>query len=109
MLRELGFLPAAGTRLVLGETVAQAAQFVESGSAEAGFVALAAVLSPRLAGRGHWREVPTELHPGVALDHAAVLTRRGAARGEAHVFLEFLAGEEAKATLRRFGYTSPVP
>jgi ABC-type molybdate transport system substrate-binding protein len=53
--------------------------------------------------------VPTELHPGVALDHAAVLTRRGAARGEAHVFLEFLAGEEAKATLRRFGYTSPVP
>jgi ABC-type molybdate transport system substrate-binding protein len=38
-----------------------------------------------------------------------VLTRRGAARGEAHVFLEFLAGEEAQATLRRFGYTSPVP
>jgi molybdate transport system substrate-binding protein len=109
VLRELGFLPAAGTRLVLGETVAQAAQFVESGSAEAGFVALAAVLSPRLAGRGHWREVPADLHPGVVLDHAAVLTRRGAARREAHMFLEFLAGEEAQSTLRRFGYTSPVP
>jgi len=109
VLRELGFLPAAGTRLVLGETVAQTAQFVESGAAEGGFVALAAVLSPRLAGRGHWREVPAGLHPGVTLDHGAVLTRRGAARAEARAFLDFLAGEEAQATLRRFGYTAPVP
>ncbi|MFM9091178.1 MAG: molybdate ABC transporter substrate-binding protein, partial [Verrucomicrobiota bacterium] len=109
VLRGLGLLPAAGTRLVLGETVAQVAQFVESGAAEAGFVALAAVLSPRLAGRGHWREVPADLHPGVVLDHAAVLTRRGAARAEARAFLDFLAGEEAQATLRRFGYETPRP
>jgi len=109
VLRELGFLPAGGTRLVLGETVAQTAQFVESGAAEGGFVALAAVLSPRLAGRGHWREVPAELHAGVTLDHAAVLTRRGAARAEARAFLDFLAGQEAQATLRRFGYATPTP
>lgn len=109
VLRELGLTPAAGPRLVLGETVAQAAQFVESGAAEGGFVALAAVLAPRLAGRGYWREVPAELHPGVALDHAVVLTRRGAARVEAHAFLEFLAGEEAQTTLGRFGYIVPVP
>jgi len=109
VLRELGFIPTADTRLVWGETVAQVAQFVESGSAEAGFVALAAVLSPRLAGRGHWREVPADLHPGVVLDHGAVLTRRGAARAEAQAFLDFLAGEEARATLRRFGYETPIP
>jgi molybdate transport system substrate-binding protein len=109
VLRELGFTPGPGTRLVLGETVAQAAQFVESGAAEGGFVALAAVLSPRLAGRGHWREVPAELHPGVTLDHAAVLTRRGTTRAEAWAFLEFLSSEEARATLRRFGYTVPLP
>lgn len=109
VLRELGFIPTADTRLVWGETVAQVAQFVESGSAEAGFVALAAVLSPRLAGRGHWREVPADLHPGVVLDHGAVLTRRGAARAEAQSFLDFLAGEEARATLRRFGYETPIP
>lgn len=109
VLRELGFSPAAGTRLVLGETVAQAAQFVESGAAEGGFVALAAVLSPRLAGRGHWREVPAGLHPGVTLDHAAVLTRRGADRAEARAFLAFLTSPEAQATLGRFGYTTPAP
>jgi molybdate transport system substrate-binding protein len=108
VLRELGFPPDAGTRLVLGETVAQAAQFVESGAAEAGFVALAAVLSPRLAGRGHWREVPADLHPGVVLDHAAVLTRRGVARGEARAFLDFLDGPEARSILHRFGYATPA-
>jgi molybdate transport system substrate-binding protein len=107
VLRELGFTPGPGNRLVLGETVAQTAQFVESGAADAGFVALAAVLSPRLAGRGRWREVPASLHPGVTLDHAAVLTRRGATRAEARAFLEFLSGEEAQAILLRFGYARP--
>ncbi|MEY3608852.1 MAG: hypothetical protein RLZZ447_1640 [Verrucomicrobiota bacterium] len=107
VLRELGFPPTPSTRLVLGETVAQAAQFVESGAAEGGFVALAVVLSPRLAGRGRWWEVPADLHPAVKLDHAAVLTRRGAARAEARAFLDFLGSEEARATLRRFGYTVP--
>ena len=108
VLRELGFLPTTDTRLVWAETVAQTAQFVEAGAAEAGFVALAAVHSPRLAGRGSWREVPPDLHPGVVLDHAAVLTRRGATRAEARAFLDFLAGDEARATLRRFGYETPA-
>jgi molybdate transport system substrate-binding protein len=94
-------------RLVYGENITQTAQFVETGAADAGFVALSLVRSPRLARAGTWVELAPELHPDVSLDHAAVLTMRGARNPAATRYLEFLASAPAKMVLRDFGYAVP--
>lgn len=100
----------AGVRrkLVFGESIAQTAQFVETGSADVGFVALSLVRSPRLAGQGRWFDVPAALYTGVSLDHAAVLTNRGARNPAAVRFLEFLSSAPARKILHDFGYGVPA-
>lgn len=94
-------------KVVFGDSLTQTVQFVESGSADLGLVARSAVRSPRLAGRGAWREIPAETHPGVSLDHAAVLTTRGTRNPAARRFLDFLGGEASRAILRAAGYGVP--
>ena len=106
-LERLGVWRDAQPKLVYGENIAQTAQFVETGNADAGFVSMSFVLSPRLAKRGRWREIPPELYEGTSLDHAVVLTTRGAANAAAIQYLEFLASDAAKKILREFGYGVP--
>ncbi len=108
VLDRLGLAALAAPKLVLGENITQTAQFVETASADAGFVALSLVLSPRLARRGRWHEVPPELYAAVPLDHAAVLTKRGAVNPAAHRYLDFLASPAARAILERYGYRVPA-
>ena len=106
-LEHLGLQAAAQPKLVLGESISQAAQFVETGSADAGFVALSLVRSPRLAGVGRWHEVPPAAYAGVSLAHAGVLTQRGARNPAAQAYLEFLSRPAAQKILRDFGYAPP--
>jgi molybdate transport system substrate-binding protein len=99
VLERLGLSGAVGHGLVRGESVGQTLQFVRSGAAEAGFLALGQVVSePANA----YRVVPDELHPGLPQD--AVLLRRGEDHAGARAFLDFLAGDEAGRILARFGY-----
>lgn len=107
-LEKLGVWAVTQPKLVLGESISQTAQFVETGNADFGLVALSLVRSPRLAGRGTWVEVPAELYASVSLDHAAVLTTRGAANDAARRYLAFLASEPAARVLREFGYAVPA-
>lgn len=106
-LEHAGAWEQARPKAVFGDSLTQTVQFVESGSADVGLVALSAVRSPRLAGRGIWREIPASAHPGISLDHAAVLTNRGAGNPAARGFLEFLGGEAARTILREAGYGVP--
>lgn len=103
-LEKLGAWTAIQPRLVVGENITQTAQFVETGNADAGFVAMSIVLSPRLAGKGRWSEVSPELYASVPLDHVAVLTLRGAKNSDAQRYLDFLGSEPARKILREFGY-----
>lgn len=103
-LDHLGLLPEVRRKFVVGESIMQTAQFVETGNADLGFVALSLVLSPRLAGRGRWIEVPPALYASVPLAHAAVLTKRGVHNAAARRYLDFLGSESAKSILREFGY-----
>jgi molybdate transport system substrate-binding protein len=101
-LEKLGAWTVALPKIVTGENITQTAQFVETGNADAGFVALSLVLSPKLKDKGRWLEVPADLH--APLDHGAVLTSRGAENGAAKRYLEFLQSEAAKKILREYGY-----
>jgi molybdate transport system substrate-binding protein len=107
VLEKLGVLREARGKLVIGESITQTTQFIETGGADAGFVALSAVLSPKLAGRGRWVEVPAHWYATVPLDHAVVLTTRGAGNPAARRYVEFLGGDAAKAILRAHGYAVP--
>ncbi len=90
--------------VVTGENVGQALQFVRSGAAEVGFVALSQV---RHEPEDHYVVVPDSLH--AALPHDAVLLGPGRDHEGARAFLDFLRTEEASRILRAAGYEPPSP
>ncbi|HEX3730465.1 MAG TPA: molybdate ABC transporter substrate-binding protein [Opitutaceae bacterium] len=104
-LAKLGLTDAAQPKIVTGENITQTAQFVSTGNADAGFVALSLLLAPQLKGQGRWIEVPASLYSPI--EQGAVLTRRGADRAAARLYLDFLAGPEARAIFEKFGYALP--
>lgn len=99
VLAALGLRERLAARLVRGDSVAQAFQFVETGNAEIGLVALAQIVGR--PGGSRW-VVPDALHGGVAQD--AVLLERGAVSAAARAFVAFLRGPDARALIRRHGY-----
>jgi molybdate transport system substrate-binding protein len=104
-LKHYGLYEKISERLVLGENVSQAAQFVESGNAQAGFVALAHAIAPAMQGKGKYWVVPAEAYP--PLDQGVVLISHSAHPQEAAAFLEYVKAAEGAAVLRRYGFTLP--
>lgn len=102
-LEKLGLPPAQiGKRLVQGENIAQTLQFVATGSAELGFVALSQLRGAGApAGTCRW-DVPAELHPPIA--QQAVLLRRAAGNAAAADFLRFLRSDAARTLIGEHGY-----
>lgn len=90
---------------VLGENVAQAAQFVQTGNAQAGLVARALVVAGALAGKGTYWSVPADWYPPLA--HGAVITRHGRDNPLAGAYLEFLRSESARRILQEAGLDVP--
>lgn len=89
------------SKLVQGNNIAQTYQFVETGNAELGFVALSQVVRHN---RGSRWIVPESLHPPIA--QAAVLLKPGVGNPAARAFLTFLKGQEADRMKRHHGYHS---
>ncbi len=86
-------------RIVQGSSITQTYQYVQTGAAELGFVALSQVINEK--GGSRWI-VPTSNH--TPIDQQAVLLKTGANSDAAKAFLVFLKGKEAKAIIRRYGY-----
>lgn len=106
-LEKLGAWSVARPKIVNGENVTQAAQFVETGHADAGFVALSLVLSPKLKDSGRWAEVPAHLY--TPLEQGAVITARGAKKLAAARYLAYLGSPAARKILQDYGYALPAP
>ena len=102
-LRALGLYDDVRDRLVYGENVSQATQFVQSGSADAGLIALSAALSPRLAGRGRYWLVPESAYPRIV--QTGVILTRCPDEARAWSFREWMRGPEARGVLVRYGFT----
>lgn len=101
-LAALGLGEATSARLVFAENIAQTAQFVATGHADLGFVALSHLKSGRVD--GSWIEVPAALHVAQPLEHAAILTRHGAENPWARRCLELLTDARGERILRAAGY-----
>jgi len=105
-LETAGLWTEIQSRLVTGENIAQTAQFVQSGNADIGFVALSLLYTPTLKNVGRYVEVDPKLYP--PLQQAVVLTKAGTANSAAHDYLQFLAGQEARTIFDRFGFEAPT-
>jgi molybdate transport system substrate-binding protein len=105
-LRHFGIYDQVSSRLVLGENVSQAAQFVESGNAQAGLIALSHALAPALKDKGRCWTVPLDAYP--TLNQAAVLLSRSKQQDSARKFLEFLRSPEATSLLTSYGFSLPA-
>lgn len=90
---------ALKTKIVMGVSITQAFQFVQTGAAELGFVALSQVVNDK--GGSRWI-VPAANHSPI--EQQAVLLKTGAGNDAARAFLTFLKSAEAKAIIRRYGY-----
>ena len=97
-MKALGVYDRLKEKIVRGNNIAQTYQFIVTGNAELGFVALSQIIGND---GSHW-PVPERLHEPVAQD--AVLLKRGAANEAARDFLVFLKDPEARAILRKYGY-----
>jgi molybdate transport system substrate-binding protein len=106
-LEHAGLTAQVGPKLVMGESIGQAAQFVESGAADIGFNAKSIVLAPGLANQGRWVEVPKGGYQPIA--QAVVLLKHGeAAQPEAaRKFIAFLFTPRARAIFGKYGYLQP--
>jgi len=102
-LERLGLWPQVQPRLVLGENISQATQFVSSGAAQAGITAASLALAPPVAAKTRHLLLPDTLHQ--PLRQRMVLLKN--ARPAAAAFHGFLAGAEARAILTRFGFALP--
>lgn len=92
-------------KIVYGENISQTAQFVETGNADAGIVALSLVLSPKLAKKGTFAQVPINAYP--RLEQGAVIAKKGAANPASASYMEFLRSKEAREVFNRYGFLLP--
>jgi len=102
-LKHEGVYDWVANRLVMGENVSQAAQFVESGNADAGFIALAHAVAPAMQGKGKYWRVPDEDYP--PLEQGVVVLTHSQHKKEAAEFLESIKSKDVAEIFRKYGFT----
>ncbi len=101
-MANLGLLEAVRPRLVYGENISQTAQFVQSGAADIGILALSLAKGPALATAGRFVEVPPDAYP--AMNQGGLLLARAKGNPAARAFCDFLRSPGGVAILRRYGF-----
>ena len=101
-MRNMGVYEQVKDRLVLGDTVLQAGQFVESGSADIGIISRSHALAPSLRGKGRFWEVPLDAYPRRV--QGGVIMSWAQDRSAAVALRDFVLGEEGRTILRRYGF-----
>ena len=104
-LRAAGLWDKVQSKLVFGENISQAAQYVQSGNAEVGIIALALVLNPELLKKGGYYLVPENLHH--PLEQGFIVTRRGAGKPLARQFAEYMGSKPVRGVMTKYGFALP--
>jgi molybdate transport system substrate-binding protein len=104
-LKSMKIYDAVRSKLVFGENVAQAAQFVASGTADAGIIAVSLASSPALTKEGRFWEIPLATYP--RMEQGGAILRRTRDLKAARALTTFVLGTGGRATLQRFGFVLP--
>ncbi|MFN4120129.1 molybdate ABC transporter substrate-binding protein [Acidovorax sp.] len=103
VMDKLGVTSRLQPRFVQGENIAQTFQFVSSGNAQLGFVALSQVMMDGRIDKGSAWQVPAHLHAPIRQD--AVLLKAGQGNPAAAALLQYLRGDKARAVIKAYGYS----
>ncbi|MFP4295995.1 MAG: molybdate ABC transporter substrate-binding protein [Halothiobacillaceae bacterium] len=107
VLTRMGLLEALRGKIVHGESIAHAFQYVATGNAPLGFIALAQIVDPDspVHGQGQYWIPPQEMYP--PLEQAAVILERGANKTAMREFIEFVRSGPGREIIARYGYDLP--
>ncbi len=105
-LEHYGLKSKVADKLVMGESVSQAAQFVQSGNAQAGLIALSLAKSPAMESSGKYWELPLDTYP--ELRQAVVIVTASQRKKTAQAFVDFVLSAEGQAVLKKYGLTPPT-
>jgi len=101
-MRSLGVYDDVKAKLVFGENVAQTAQFVQSGAADAGIIALALAMAPAMQQAGKYWDVPLDAYP--RMDQGGVIMKAARDPAAARALREFVLSPTGRTTLKRHGF-----
>jgi molybdate transport system substrate-binding protein len=104
-LQKAGIYEQVKLKLVYGENISQAAQFVQSGNAQAGIIARSLVASPGMSEGKTW-EIPAEMHPSI--EQAAILVNGAKNKIAARAFLNFVKSAAGREILVKYGFAVPA-
>lgn len=93
------------SKLVLGENISQTAQFVQSGNADAGIIALSLALAPAMKNSGRYVEIPAADYP--PLVQAGVILKSSRNKQLANQFMKFIKQPDTIALMARYGFSIP--
>ena len=105
-LRSAGMYEGIKDKLAFGENVSATLQYVQTGSAEIGIVALSLALAPPIRETGRYWEIPVESYPRV--EQGGVIIKSTKQPAVAQQFRSFMLTEESRAVLRRYGFSLPA-
>ncbi len=106
-LKHYDLYAQVGKKLVYGESIAQANQFITTKAADVGITAKSVVLAPQLKDKGQWIDVPKESYEPIA---QGVVILKHAERGkmdEANKLVDFISSGEAGEIFKKYGYALP--
>jgi molybdate transport system substrate-binding protein len=106
-LKKAGVYEKVKDKIVIGENVSQAAQFVETGNADVGVIAASLSAAPTMKSRGRSYEVPEKLY--APLNQAAIVLKRSQRRSTAQQFLTYLKRPDIQDLLRQYGFSIATP
>ena len=104
-LQKAGIYEKVKAKLVYGENISQAAQFVQSGNAQAGILAESLAVSPAMKNGKYW-EIPLETYP--AIEQGAIVVKNAKNKASALAFLEFVRSEAGQKLLEKYGFALPA-
>jgi molybdate transport system substrate-binding protein len=96
---------AVKDKLVLGENISQTAQFIQTGGADIGIIALSLAVAPAMKETGLFWEVPLDAYP--QLEQGAVVLKAGKDVKTARAFLDYVKGPDGAGVLKRYGFARP--
>ena len=92
-------------KLVYGENIAHTAQFVQTGNAQVGIIALSLAINPELAKKGGYWLIPDNLH--VPLEQGFIITKQGANNALAKRFADYIGSKPARTVMTKYGFVLP--
>jgi molybdate transport system substrate-binding protein len=101
-LKEAGVYERVKDKLVIGENISQTAQFVQTGNADVGIIALSLAMAPPMKSEGRFEEVRTDLY--APIDQGLVVLKSSKKKDAARSFLNYLRTDDAQQILRKYGF-----